>query len=177
MESDIERFAVVNTHDVSTRYVHGKEAIHNLKDGEYHRAVHVFIEVNGDRFLMQLKAHGTENEGKWSSSVSGHVRANESYEDAAVRETKEELGFEIKCADLKQIAVMRPCKETGNEFVTLYTCLMDDNEVQLKIDKNEVTEVLIWKLVDMIKDVDENRTLYSPAFVILLNIFLKLCKV
>ena len=176
MES-IERFAVVNINNVITRYVTGKEDLHNLKEGEYHRAVHVFVEVYGGRFLMQLKAPGTENEGKWSSSVSGHVRAGESFEKAAIRETEEELGLVINSSDLERIALINPCGETGDEFVTLYTYLMDDDTELLKINKDEVTEVLIWKLDDMVRDVDENKALYSPAFIILLNIFLELYKV
>jgi len=177
MDHTEERFAVVNIHDIPIRYVTGKEALHNTAKDEYHRGVHVFVEVNGGRFLLQRKAKGTENEGKWSSSVSGHVRAGESYRSAAIRESMEELGLDVKRQDLDEVATIAPCVETSNEFVTLFTYLMDDDEEQIKINKDEVTEVIICRLDDVVNNVDDNKDAYSPAFIVLLNIFLELYKV
>lgn len=172
-----ERFAVVDIYDVPIRYVTGKKALHNTAKNEYHRGVHVFVEVNGGRFVLQLKAKGTENEGKWSSSVSGHVKAGESYRAAAVRETREELGLKIECTDLDEVAAVAPCGETGNEFVTLYTYLMDTDEEQIKINNDEVTEVVICKLDDVVSSVNEHKQRYSPVFITLLNVFLELYRV
>jgi isopentenyldiphosphate isomerase len=171
-----EKFDVVNAADVRMYSVYGKEKLHDQPAGCYHRAVHVFIEVVRGRFLIQLKAPGTENENKWSSAVSGHVRSGESYKDAAIRETKEELGIDIAANELEQIAKVHPTPETGGEFVVLFTYLMDDETEILNIDKKEVKGTLINKLDLIVKDVDENRDKYSPAFVILLNMFLELYK-
>jgi len=169
-----EKFDVVNATDLKMYSVYGKDNLHNQPIGCYHRAVHVFVEVVRGRFLIQLKAPGTENENKWSSSVSGHVRSGESYEEAAIREAKEELGLEIMADELEKIAKIHPTPETDGEFVVVFTYLMDDATEILKIDKSEVKGVVISKLGDIIKDIEQNRDKYSPVFVMLFNMFLEL---
>jgi len=171
-----EKFAIVNANDKKMYYVYSKDKLHKQPTGCYHRAVHVFIEVVNGRFLIQLKAPGTENENKWSSAVSGHVRAGETYEEAAIREAKEELGINISSNELEKIAKIHPSKETNGEFVTLFTYLMDDATEMLTIDNNEVREVVICKFKDLLKDIDKHKDKYSPAFIMLLNIFLELYK-
>jgi len=44
------------------------------------------------------------------------------------------------------------------------------------LNHSEVTEVLVRKLDDVIEDVDTHKHSYSPAFVMLLNVFLELYK-
>jgi 16S rRNA (adenine1518-N6/adenine1519-N6)-dimethyltransferase len=53
----------------------------------------------------------------WDSSAAGHVDAGEDYDEAAVRELKEELGVAAKLARVIKL----PCsEETGWEFIWLY---------------------------------------------------------
>ena len=173
-----ERFNLVDEHDNETgQCVWGKDVLHIPRKGIYHRSVHVFVEVYGAKFMVQLKGIGTENEGKWSSSASGHVRANESCEEAAVREAQEEIGLKILQKDLQFVAKVSPCEETGHEFAYLYTYLMDDDKEHAKPNPNEVDKLLICKLDDLIKDMDNNQDAYSPAFIVLLNLFLEIYKV
>lgn len=137
-----------------------------------HRGVHVFIEVFGGYFIIQKKAFNTENEGLLSSAVSGHVRYSETYKEAAVREAEEELGLKIDPDELEEIAYVYPCKETNNEFVRLYSYLLDPSEETIHINEIEVDGIIIMPLREIIEDVDENPTKYSPAFKFLLNIFI-----
>jgi len=166
-----ELLAAVNSNDEEILILHGKNELH--KYGFMHRSSHIFIETFGGGFILQKKAKGTENAGKWSSAASGHVRHGETYETAAIREVKEELGIKIIEEDFEEITKIQPCKETNNEFVTLYSYLIADSET---IDPNgeEVDSIIICSLKEIVGDVPLNRDKYSPAFVYLLNIYLSL---
>ena len=169
-----ESFSIVSRKDEHLLVVYGKDQLH--KNGAYHRAVHVLVEVFGGLFILQKKAKGTENEGKWSSAVSGHVRYNESYERAAIREMEEELGIKADRKDLKKLAKIGPSKKTANEFVTIFTYLLDPENEKLKLDPKEVDEVAISSLMDVIGDVETHTNEYSPAFIEVFNTFLSLEK-
>jgi len=167
---DEEQFVIVDINDDPLHYVTGKKALHDYKEGEYHRGVHVFIELPRGRFMIQLKGEGTENAGKWSSSVSGHVRAGEDYKAAAVREIMEEVGLHIDPAELEQLGVMHPCAETGNEFAALFTYLMADTEYP-RPDMEEVKELAVVRMSDLVRDLKANKEKYSPAFLIMFKLF------
>jgi len=138
--------------------------------GFYHRSIHVMIETFKGGFVLQKKAKGTENEGTWSSSVSGHVRYQESYEEAAIREIKEELGIEIEDpSELTYETKLEACEETGNEFVHIFSYLLDQDTEKIDPDLEEVEEVIIVDLDDVKKDIDTNPGIYSPAFILCLN--------
>lgn len=64
-----------------------------------HRAVHVFVRSSkGQIFLQKRGQSKTIQPGKWDTSVGGHLQVGESYEQAAVRELREELGVNIRDA-------------------------------------------------------------------------------
>lgn len=170
----VESFSIVDRKDKHLLVVYGKDQLH--KNGGYHRSVHVLVEVFGGLFILQKKAKGTENEGRWSSAVSGHVRYTENYEAAAIREMEEELGIKADRKDLNKIAKIGPSKKTGNEFVTIFTYLLDPENEKLKLDPKEVDEVVISKLMDVIGDVEIHIDEYSPAFIEVFNTFLSLEK-
>ena len=170
----VELFSIVDSNDEHLYTVFGKRALH-LNSG-YHRSVHIFVEIFGGRFVLQKKAARTENGGKWSSAASGHVRYSESYEEAAMRELEEEIGLKIEEEELHKVMKASPSHENGNEFVTLFTYLMDPKEEDLALESDEVDEIVINKLLDVVKDVENYRNEYSPAFVELFNKFLALEK-
>jgi len=62
-----------------------------------HRIVHVLIfNDKGEIFLQQRSAKKEFCPGHWVTSAGGHVQKGETYEQAANRELKEELGVGIK---------------------------------------------------------------------------------
>lgn len=171
----VESYSIVNNNDEQIHASYSKKELHEHR--LLHRGVHVFIEVFGGRFILQKKANrpDIENAGKWSSAVSGHVRFNESYESAAVRETYEELNLLPSSSELKKIFKDFPTEENGFEFVVLFSYLLDPRKEYPKISP-EVEEIAIVPLHILIKDIDEHRDKYSPVFVSLFNKFLVLEK-
>ncbi len=84
-----ERDSVIG--QVSRKDAHEKRILH--------RAVHVWIFDSNGKILLQTRAgKGDHGDGLWDASVGGHVDAGESYEVAAEREMKEELGISGKPA-------------------------------------------------------------------------------
>jgi len=59
--------------------------------------------------------------GKWDSSASGHLDCGEDYDACAVRELREELGWE-PTAPLERLFKIDACPQTGQEFVWIYRC-------------------------------------------------------
>ncbi len=60
-----------------------------------HRAAHVLVFNKKGKLLLQLRSKDKDIQpGKWDTSVGGHLGVGESYEQAALREMKEELGVD-----------------------------------------------------------------------------------
>lgn len=102
-----------------------------------HRAVHVFVfNASGQLYLQRRSMTKDTAPGKWGSSCSGHVDTGEDYDTAVVRELVEEIGLEDP-AELTRVFKETPCKQTGYEFVCVYTC---QSEGPFTLDPSEVIE-------------------------------------
>src|SRR5436190_4374518 len=114
-----EIFDVVNERDE----VVGRERRSEVhRTGLKHRAVHVLMfNSKGELFLQKRSMSKDTHPGVWDSSASGHLDSGEEYDACAVREVREELGYELKCVP-ERILKIDACKETGQEFVWIYRC-------------------------------------------------------
>lgn len=83
-----------------------------------HRAVHVLLfNPRGEVFLQKRSIWKDKNPGLWDSSSAGHVDSGETYETAAHREMREEIGIDTP--------IIPVCKlgcgpDTGFEFLQIY---------------------------------------------------------
>lgn len=118
------------------------------RDGDWHRAAHVWIVSPGGRFLIQRRSLRKENNpGLWDVSAAGHLSAGESAIDAAVRETFEELGLEIRRDELEFIATLRDSSVLNNstyfdnEFHEIFVVRREVEIASLTLDPEEVAEV------------------------------------
>ncbi len=92
-----------------------------------HRAVHVLVfNPAGEVYLQRRSAQKDTYPLRWTTSCSGHVDAGEDYDTAVVRELTEELGIKIPgVSALIKLRKHDPCRETGWEFIWIYTLTTD----------------------------------------------------
>jgi isopentenyldiphosphate isomerase len=123
-----------------------KSEIH--RDGDWHRAAHIWIIAYDGRFLLQRRSLRKENNpGLWDVSAAGHLSAGESASEAAVRETFEELGLQLHERDLefvrtsRQSSILNNNTYFDNEFHDIFIVRRDVDVAALKLDPEEVAEV------------------------------------
>ena len=72
-----------------------------LLSGEYHLVVHVWIRNETGEYLVQQRAsYLASNPDIWATTV-GFVQIDEDSRDAAIRETREELGVDLSSSPLR----------------------------------------------------------------------------
>jgi isopentenyldiphosphate isomerase len=146
-----------------------------------HGASHVWIWRKRNGTIQVLLQKRTASKRTWPNhfdiSAAGHIDLDEDPITAAVRETKEEIGFDVADNDLQFIGVDRRKivatmgEWTENELCWLYTLRLDHEENFVLAD-GEV-ESLVWKDLSSIKDeiahttdkyVPHGNTYYSTVF-------------
>ncbi|MCF7569403.1 NUDIX domain-containing protein [Sabulilitoribacter arenilitoris] len=145
----------------------GKSALKSIihQKGYYHNTVNIwFYTDDGDILLSQRSAKKIICPLLWDVSVAGHIDAGESITQAAIRETKEEIGLDIYEYELNKIGIF--------ECFQNYESGLIDNEFhhtfisELKVPLSELTpqieEVEALKLVstylfdELISNINEN---------------------
>lgn len=107
------------------------------RDKLLHRAVHIFVfNQEGQLYLQRRSMTKDTAPGKWVSSCSGHVDTGEDYDEAAYRELIEEIGLRDP-QEMKLIFKEAPCRQTGYEFVCVYTC---QSEGPFVLDPEEISD-------------------------------------
>jgi isopentenyldiphosphate isomerase len=128
------------------------------RDGDWHRAAHVWLATPDGRVLLQRRASVKENwPDFWDISVAGHVAAGESAVDAAIRESQEELGLTLTSAELVFLgtlrwhAVLNDGAYIENEFHDVFVATREIDIARLVLDPLEVAEVALVPPRDIAK--------------------------
>lgn len=128
-----------------------------------HRAVHILVRNSqGDVYLQKRSMKKDLLPGVWTTSASGHVDSGESYDIAAVRELREELGIDsgTPCR-LQFLFKHAACRYTGQEFIQVYEIIWDG---EVTIDPEEI-DYGQWLTPDALDEaIRENRRAYAPSF-------------
>lgn len=86
-----------------------------------HRASHIVIAYDNYIYLQLRSATKQQSPNKWDISASGHVKAGDTYYQAALTELKEELNLEIPTKQsLIEIGEIPASDNNGYEFVKIY---------------------------------------------------------
>lgn len=89
-----ERFDVVDEHDNVIGITTRGEAHRNPT--LVHRSISILVFRQGKLLLQKRSLTKDTYPGYWTCSVAGHVDSGETYEAAAVRELREELGLQAR---------------------------------------------------------------------------------
>jgi len=137
MKQRVEYLDIVDEKDRTI----GKDTRENIhKKNLIHRGVHVFVLNNKGEILVQKRARDKDYlPGFYDASVGGQVLSGESYEQAAEREIKEELGLNF--TNLKKVSDYHSYSERQKENRRLFIVKA---EGPFKIDKTEIESVKFW---------------------------------
>jgi 8-oxo-dGTP pyrophosphatase MutT (NUDIX family) len=112
------------------------------------RYVNVFIRDSKGRFWIPMRKDDLK---RWPSgpdfSVGGAVMAGEDYLAATLRETKEEVGLDVKPTQLKEIAYLSPYKYPVSCFAKVYELFLEDMPVDIS---NEYQSAQLYTLDELI---------------------------
>jgi len=166
-----EMFDIVDENDHPTGRLTTKEESH--KKGYPHRVAAVLVFRENGKLLVQ--EHRLINR-LLDHSVGGHVDAGETYYEAAVRETKEELGLEAKLEEVA-LGVPTPVKDPRPEFQNIihtygvYKTVVPDSW-QFK-ETEEVDSLIEMDLGQAINLMNSHPERFLNGFFITLTAYLK----
>lgn len=109
----------------------------NLKPGEYHLVVHIWVVSSRGEFLIQRRSDNKKlMPGEWAATGGAAISGEDSY-TAANRELYEELGIPSSRQTLKKIARIK----RRNSLLDIWFINTDIDSDKLMLQKDEVAEV------------------------------------
>ena len=139
------------------------------RDGDWHRAVDMWLINKKDEILIQKRTPTKESyPNLWEVSSSGHISSGETTISAAVREFTEELGLEITADDLEflfeveEMHVTNNGKFLNNEIKDVYLVTRDCKISDIHFQESEIAEVRFMKLPELEKAIKDNPELFVP---------------
>ena len=142
-----------------------RSTVHQL--GLQHRGVHVFLFTPDGKMLVQTRsADRAASPSMLDCSVSEHVKAGESFLDAAIRGMREEMG--VTGIEIKPLVKFRMNYGVNdNEISILYEGIVDPTFVQF--DPVEIEEISYYSMDELQKMIEEGNIKLCAWFVELLN--------
>lgn len=115
------------------------------KNGWYHNTIHLWLYTKNGEILLQQRSHKKAiHPLLWDVSAAGHIDAGETFADAALRETKEEIGLTLQPEQLTKIGTQLHESSYANgtiqdnEFHQVYIAELKVNLSDLKPQEDEV---------------------------------------
>lgn len=119
LDDQQELFIVVDNNDTVLQYRSRFDCHHDRT--LIHRAVGVVISNDRGKILLQKRSMKKDlNPGKFTISAGGHVTKGQTYEAAAQRELKEEIGVHIPITFVKKFLTRN---EQESEMAVIFTAI------------------------------------------------------
>lgn len=133
-----------------------KSEIH--KNGWYHNTIHLWLYTKNGNILLQQRSHKKAiHPLLWDVSVAGHIDAGETFIEAALRETQEEIGLQLKSVDLLHIGTFlhESSYNNGaiqdNEFHHVYIAELKTDINKLQPHEDEVEALKLVSITEFLK--------------------------
>ncbi|HET8574814.1 MAG TPA: NUDIX domain-containing protein [Candidatus Paceibacterota bacterium] len=137
-QQDSELLAVFNEKKEAVDPL-SRSVVHREPLKHWHGVVQIWIIDSGCRLLCSKRSLSNEgNPGKWQTYFGGHVRAGDSFEETAMRETEEEIGITIPKEKLHFLFESK--YEPGKHFSEAFVYIFDPKKDVLKFNDGEVSE-------------------------------------
>ena len=154
-----EFFDILNENGEYLNEVQTRDKCH--KEGLWHKAIAVFIINSKGQVLLQKRSSNKKMwPNMWDITSGGHVLSGEFGFQAAIRETKEELGVNLDREDITFIgSVISNNKKNDildKHFNEYYIVNKDIDETKLKLQKEEVSEVKWMDKQEIINRIKNN---------------------
>jgi isopentenyldiphosphate isomerase len=148
MSEKKELIEIFNEQGAPTGEYKDRKEVHAM--GLWHRTIHLWIlNSKGELLLQQRSKTKDTNPNLWDISVAGHIEKGQSSIEAALRETKEEIGLVCKAEELEflfevqNIFIDPHTAVQDHEFQDVYILKADLDISKLKCEVNEV-QALAW---------------------------------
>jgi 8-oxo-dGTP pyrophosphatase MutT (NUDIX family) len=166
----MEYLDIVDEQGDKTGEVLDRKTAHDLN--KLHWEITIYITNGRGQILLEKRSMNKRySPGKWAP-LAGHVASGEEIEDAACREAKEELGLDLRPADLviMEKGLLRKREENSRISRYFYTvCDKDAND--FTIQEEELTDVRWFDIDEVIRmaQSDDNPTSFHADRVYLLE--------
>ena len=173
-----EMFDILDENGNKTGKTKLRSEVH--RDGDWHKAVHIWIiNNNGDVLLQRRCATKDSNPNMLDISSAGHLSAGDDSLTGALRELKEELNLDINPEDLHFIKTLKRTSMytatfINNEFDDLYILRINKKIDDMKFQKEEISEIMYvpYKIFKkMVKNKQSDLLRHEDEFEILFNLF------
>jgi isopentenyldiphosphate isomerase len=142
--------------NIYDQYRHMTDRIHErgqeMKAGDYHLVVHVWIVNDDGQFLIQRRQPwkiGFPN--MWDCSAAGSAVMGDDSEQAAIREVKEEIGIDLEIEKGERIFTVRFSQGFDDIWLVRQNVAIEE----LQLQEEEVSEAR-WASEEEIKEMVEN---------------------
>ena len=173
-----EFFDVLDENGNKTSKTKLRSEVH--RDGDWHKAVHIWIiNNNGDVLLQRRCATKDSNPNMLDISSAGHLSAGDDSLTGAIRELKEELNLDVNKEDLKLIKTLKRSSKyietfINNEFDDLYILRTDKKLEDMKYQEEEISEIMFVPYKEfkkMVQNRQPDLLRHDDEFEILFNLF------
>ena len=140
--------------------------------GYFTRNIRVIIRDESNRFLCQKRSlHKDSYPGMWTVAASGHVDDGETWDDAAKRETLEEIGISINVKSVGQFTFK---DDIGNkkirQIVHVYEASVD-SLTQFVTDQDEVDKVEWFHLDELKSLIAKDSSQFTPSLIEVVKVY------
>ncbi len=173
-----EYFDVLDEKGNKTGVIKLRNEVH--RDGDWHRAVHIWILNPAGEVLLQRRCpHKDSYPNMLDISSAGHLVAGDDSLDGAIRELKEELDLDVQPSQLRFVTTVQErmrsgCDFVNNEFGDVYALITDKTVAQMRYQESEISEIFFVPYKDfkqMVASRQPDLIMHTEEFQALFDLF------